>query len=362
MLGVGLAGRPLQVYLEFPPRTLYIRHAPFSWSAFIGICLFVLLVVSPYVIRGFAHQKEKGPTRRHPLPFPRWGWAGIVFGLTSWIMAWTRFPWFSAFQPHTFIPLWLSYILFMNALCHARTGHCLLLDSPLRYLLLFPVSSAFWWFFEYLNRFVQNWYYPGVFYSALEYFSFASLSFSTVLPAFTATREWILSFSWPHEKFSRFLPISVRQPRPTAWAVLLLSGIGLASIGVFPGFLYPILWISPLLIFVSLQTLTGEGHLFSTANLGDWTLIVASAVAAIQCGFFWEMWNFWSLAKWRYQVPLVDRFHIFEMPILGYAGYIPFGLECAVIADAVLRKRYRRQSLQQAGPGKGARILSSGPS
>ena len=40
------------------------------------------------------------------------------------------------------------------------------------------------------------------------------------------------------------------------------------------------------------------------------------------------MWNFWSLPKWHYSVPLVQAFHIFEMPVLGYAGYLPFGLEC----------------------------------
>jgi hypothetical protein len=31
-------------------------------------------------------------------------------------------------------------------------------------------------------------------------------------------------------------------------------------------------------------------------------------------------------------VPFVQRFHIFEMPILGYAGYLPFGLECMVVS------------------------------
>ena len=27
---------------------------------------------------------------------------------------------------------------------------------------LFLVSACFWWYFEYLNRFVQNWYYVDV--------------------------------------------------------------------------------------------------------------------------------------------------------------------------------------------------------
>jgi hypothetical protein len=31
----------------------------------------------------------------------------------------------------------------------------------------------------------------------------------------------------------------------------------------------------------------------------------------------------------------VDRFPVFEMPLLGYAGYLPFGLEIALIGDEV---------------------------
>ena len=44
-------------------------------------------------------------------------------------------------------------------------------------------------------------------------------------------------------------------------------------------------------------------------------------------GFFWEMWNFYSYPKWIYQIPFVDFLRVFEMPILGYGGYIPFALE-----------------------------------
>jgi hypothetical protein len=39
------------------------------------------------------------------------------------------------------------------------------------------------------------------------------------------------------------------------------------------------------------------------------------------------MWNFFSFPKWHYQVPYVSFLHIFEMPLLGYGGYLPFGLE-----------------------------------
>jgi hypothetical protein len=70
---------------------------------------------------------------------------------------------------------------------------------------------------------------------------------------------------------------------------------------------------------------------------GNWRLIISSATAALFCGLFWEMWNYYSLARWEYSIPFVDRFKIFEMPILGYAGYLPFGLECAVIGQLLER-------------------------
>jgi hypothetical protein len=43
--------------------------------------------------------------------------------------------------------------------------------------------------------------------------------------------------------------------------------------------------------------------------------------------FFWEMWNFLSYPKWVYHVPWGGWLHVFEMPLLGYGGYLPFALE-----------------------------------
>jgi hypothetical protein len=76
-----------------------------------------------------------------------------------------------------------------------------------------------------------------------------------------------------------------------------------------------------------------ERHILSGPAEGNWTPAVAAAVAALICGVFWEMWNFYSLAKWQYSIPLVHRYQIFEMPLLGYAGYLPFGLQCAVVGS-----------------------------
>jgi hypothetical protein len=49
------------------------------------------------------------------------------------------------------------------------------------------------------------------------------------------------------------------------------------------------------------------------------------------------MWNHYSYPKWVYCIPYVRRFQIFEMPLLGYLWYLPFGLQCYVVADLVAR-------------------------
>jgi hypothetical protein len=335
--GIVAAHLPLSRYFEFPPRTLYIDHAPFSWVAFVSYSLFILALGSPFLLHALRNRPQapfRTPAAKH---FPWWGRCGTFLGLVSWVLTWGRFPWFSQWQAHTFTPLWIGYILTVNGLTVRRKGTCTLVQQPFRFLLLFPLSAGFWWFFEYLNRFVQNWSYTGVHFSPGDYLFYATLSFSTVLPAFTGTREWLLSFSWWNKTYKHFLPIRISRPRLLAAGVLIVSGVGLFLLGVYPNDLFALLWISPLLILVSLQTLLREEHIFSPLTEGDWHVVLASASAALVCGVFWEMWNFRSLAKWTYHVPYVQRFHLFEMPLLGYAGYLPFGLECAVVAGMILR-------------------------
>ena len=198
------------------------------------------------------------------------------------------------------------------------------------------MSAAFWWFFEYLNRFVQNWYYQGVDgLSSFQYFIFATLPFSTVLPAVLGTYELLKSFPRLSCGLEDSMRLNIKHPKVVAMVALLLFGSGLAGIGIWPDYLFPLLWISPLGIITALQTVRGKETIFSPIRNGNWQQIFLLAISALMCGFFWEMWNYYSEAKWLYAVPFVGRFHIFEMPILGFAGYLPFGLECAVVAALV---------------------------
>ena len=335
LLGVMTAGYPISRYLDFPPQTRYVMHAHFSWLAFAVIAFSILAVVLPLGFSGYQSYKKAPPPTSRPATrrFPWWGWFGAIAGVIFWLLAWTRFSWFTPYQPHTFSLLWFSYIIVANAMCQVRTGHCLMTDRTGFFLLLFPASAAFWWFFEYLNRFAQNWFYVGVDFGPWSYFWYATLPFATVLPAVLSTRQWLLSLNWIRQSYGNFRPLKFPYPELTAAIVLVLSAAGLVGIGIRPNYFFPSLWISPLLIITCLQALMKEPHLLSQMAEGDWTDAISAALAAMVCGGFWEMWNYFSLAKWQYSVPFVHRYQIFEMPLLGYAGYLPFGLECAVIGS-----------------------------
>jgi hypothetical protein len=60
---------------------------------------------------------------------------------------------------------------------------------------------------------------------------------------------------------------------------------------------------------------------------GRWDTVLVLFAAGLVCGWFWELWNVFSMPKWVYQVPFVGWLKLFEMPILGYGGYLPFALE-----------------------------------
>ncbi len=337
ILGVALAGHPLSRYLEFPPQTLYVQPEPFLWMVFGGYSFFIISVCLPLTINAVKSIKFRQTRIPFSRLFPWWGWLGLACGLGVWILAWSRFSWFSAFQPHTFTPLWISYILVVNALKYQRTGQCMLISTPGYFLSLFPLSAVFWWFFEYLNRFVQNWYYQSPHFSAAEYFWYASLSFSTVLPAVLGTRELILQTDWLQRGYKHYSMPRWPWPKLLALITLIFSVIALAGIGVWPNHLFALLWISPLLIIVSLQALMNETHVLTDVARGDWRLVISSALAALICGFFWEMWNYYSYARWVYRIPFVHRFQVFEMPLLGYAGYLPFGLQCTAVGGLLGR-------------------------
>ena len=340
LLGVVLSGQSLAPYLEFPPLTHHVEHASFSWPVFLGLALLIAVLIAPCVRPIVEAITSSGASLTKTHAFPLWGWAGVLLIALAWWLAWTRYLWFATFQAFTFTPLWLGYIVVINALTYRATGMSVLSNRPRYLLVLFVVSAAFWWFFEYLNRFVQNWYYVGIEnFSPSAYMVYATLSFSTVLPAVVSTVEWLHTSNRLDSAFRHLCSIRTSHPALIGWTVFVFAGAGLMGIGIWPDYLFPLLWMSPLLIVTSFQAMLRRETMFSSIRHGDWRPVCLPALAGLQCGFFWELWNWHSLAHWEYTIPYVHRFLIFEMPLLGYAGYLPFGLECLIVAHLIQSKR-----------------------
>ncbi len=71
-----------------------------------------------------------------------------------------------------------------------------------------------------------------------------------------------------------------------------------------------------------------KGHWCFTRDLeqGEAGNFISSVLSGLVCGLLWEMWNYWAISKWVYSVPSFERFKLFEMPILGYFGFVFFSL------------------------------------
>jgi hypothetical protein len=101
----------------------------------------------------------------------------------------------------------------------------------------------------------------------------------------------------------------------------------LAILLIWPQYGMACMWISLFFILSPLNYLLGRSSILRFTAKGDWRPVLVLFAAALFCGFFWEMWNFYSWPKWIYTFPYLDKFKVFEMPIAGYMGYLPFGLE-----------------------------------
>jgi hypothetical protein len=253
--------------------------------------------------------------------------------VAGWILAWTRFDWFQEWQTHTFTLPWAGYIILVNALTWKRVGRSLITHEPGYLLILFLFSAIFWWYFEFLNQFVQNWYYVNVDAGdRLGFFIYATLPFSTVLPAVISTFRLLKTFPRLSSGLDNFYAVRINYPERVGLVGALAGVTGLIFTGIWPNYFFPMLWLAPLLIMAGAMLLNGERSLLKDLSGGNWQTIYLLALSALICGFFWEMWNYYSFSRWEYSVPLVNRFHVFEMPLPGYAGYLPFGLQCGLAA------------------------------
>jgi hypothetical protein len=91
---------------------------------------------------------------RQPPRFAPQGWVGLFLLALCWPLNWTLPGLRTACL---FFPLWLGYILVVDALVWRRTGASLWTRSRRGFILLFVLSVPAWWLFEIINWRTGNW-------------------------------------------------------------------------------------------------------------------------------------------------------------------------------------------------------------
>ena len=252
--------------------------------------------------------------------FPVHSWIGLgmvtIFWILNWRMNGLRTQW-------AFFSLWLGYCLTIDALVFWRSSTSLLSRKWKGYVGLFIASAPVWWLFELTNIRLQNWHYLGAeAFSTLQFWFWATINFTTVIPAVFGSAELMRSF----------IPKQMRGPiiRPTKATTIgffLAGWVMLSLLVAWPRVFFPFVWISLYFILEPINIWMGHRSLVEWTKDGNWGPVVSLWLGVLLTAFFWEMWNYFSYPKWIYQVPSGNWFHIFEMPLLGYGGYLPFSLE-----------------------------------
>jgi len=276
--------------------------------------------------------------------WPYYGWLGIILLVIFWILNWTL----SGVRTHwLFFPLWLGYCLTVDAWVAKRKGHSMLLRNSRAWLGLFLISIPVWWLFELLNLRAQNWFYDGrEHFSDLQYAFIASINFSTVIPAVFGTAELTGSFAW-----LRNMPNKTCFSLTSKKVIIIFSAgwLMLALLLIWPQYFFVFMWLSVSFIVEPINVWLGNRSLLNTLSKGNWKTVLALWTGVLICGFFWEMWNYYSYPKWLYSVPYVNFAPIFEMPLIGYLGYLPFSLELYVIyhlISGLWNKNSRKEFIQ----------------
>ncbi len=278
-----------------------------------------------------------------PRPWPVRGPAGLALIALFWTLNWSL----PGLRTHWgFFPLWLGYALVADALVFRAKGHSLITRNPAAFAGLFVASAPAWWLFEGINVRTQNWFYLGEeAFSPLEFALLSTVSFSTVMPAVFGTAEWVGTWKWVGG-IGR--GPALHPTRAFLASMFGLGGLMLLLIVLWPDTFFPLVWGSLYCLIEPVNAKLGNRTLLEDLARGDWRTAVALAAGALICGFFWEMWNFYSYPKWIYRIPYADWIHLFEMPLAGYLGYIPFSWELFALYHLLtgpLRRDRNRRAL-----------------
>lgn len=218
---------------------------------------------------------------------------------------------------------WWSFILVVDSLNFRRKKRSPLSESPKRFFHMAFLSVLVWLVFELFNLRLKNWSYHDLPSNLLERWSGYFIAYASVIPALREMSFFIEGF-FENKKLSLF------QVRITPFLLKLLVAIGWLFLFLslcWPGLFFPLVWLCFFFLLEPLNFRLKNETLLEHQERGDWKMIWSWIAAGLTAGIFWELWNFWAGSHWEYNLPYLDFWRVFQMPVFGYTGFMPFALE-----------------------------------
>ena len=236
--------------------------------------------------------------------------------------------------------LFAGYILLINQMIKILTG-----NSPIHlqrdFFQWMGVSSlVLTWLLVYMNIYVANWSMSSE--NLLMQLLLYSPLFAMLAPAVLMTRN-LLGTSGGLIKFLSRMPSLPSLSGESAFFILApIAVIGLVGSAVWPGQLFWLQWISPLLLLAALQLLWNESTIFSALTSGNWGRIICAALAGIIVGNF-------VLFAFQYNGGDVNL--LVSPASLAQLGFIFYGLTCLQLSD-LIAENWRGKQRHELFPKK----------
>ena len=305
---------------------------------------------------------------------------------------------------------WMGYLLVFDGLLvllarrRGEPGIASLRARPNRFIVAWLASVPTWCFFDWINfAYVDAWRYHGLPDDALTRYGGYFIAFAAITPGMLLAAQALLALGWRswtirNERTNRWLPWTVvmgthailagvilllmtADDRPPAalsvnssmamllWpaaAMALITrnlsascfalGIGWTawSILVQDPLSCMAMWVGVIFLLDPLCYWMGGPSMIGDWKAGRWGRFLALMAGGALCGLLWEFWNYWALTKWTYHLPFLgaaEHFRYFEMPWLGFLGFLPVSIECCVAVNfaATLLDRLKLRSAEPIG-------------
>lgn len=366
------------------PITYGHQKPPYNWTAFAligsGALFLAVLYLFPWLF-GFKKIQRISKENTFKVPFPKWFWCGWLFFIGVTTVMWGHLPAPRVITHYGSTIFYWSFLLIIDGLVYKRKGGSSLISRNVKLIFGLALSSGIGWLiYAYLNFFLdENWWYPyGNLITGTEFYTYLLLASSALTPLIVVSYELFLTLPVLGNRFRNGPKVSFST---TVKVVLLLFSLALNFfIGVFPHQLFFFVWLGPLLTLSIVMVMLKIWTPFrSIAKKGNWTPVLLICLAAMFQGTLWEGYNYLSAKHeenvivkttrvkaqprefiafvdgkriiihpdsisyevrdtvvypimthrpdyWVYNVPYVNRFFVFEMPVLGLFGYLPYGL------------------------------------